>query len=1195
MKAKTIKNIYGQTWWGEKWLDLLEDISFLDIQTTAKRYARTGRVKRIKFEDNTITSKVTDSYQTTYDVELTLKAFSEEQKNTIYKIIKSSPSILSQLLNNKLPVKLFEQLNEQGIILFPQFFSDVKGYCDCYYHYGSYLCSHIGSLIYMLSTEIDRNPFLIFDLHDCNLKGLLNDFQVSQSKAQPKIQSIDQLSKVQKTDLKTPKKTLTKKSQPLRLQDISFSHIPDLENHIESTLTDHPIFFEDNFRNLLMQGYRCWKKEPLARVLINLRNTIAPDPYKTEEENFILKWGNPEKLENFKLTLDQNHNLILINDESIILKNNSYGKLLNIGLTRFLHEIPLSYLHRLNPELRFIHLLYQFVVKLIEKSAFIPQILRNKKEFLFIRWIPALFDESVSKVFKELVSLCPDNLITVENKSLSPEEQVKAAIATLLYGCVSFNFFKPLQRHLKSHVFKMFFEETPYKFKAFHDKEIPGAIEHWLSRLYLIDKPYKLYLMIKDKEDEFKLDIKVSSEDQKSPLALQTILKSNTFKHKLSVLSDISILCEYLPGLEQALDTKKSLVFNLEEFEPIFLNILPILKATGVQILLPRSLQKIFKPKLNLNVYSPHPIANDRESFLNLTSILQFDWQIAIGDKKISISDFKKLLKNSRGLVRIADEYVMLDAKEMHNLLKKTEKLPQELNKHDLMQAALCGEIDGADVEMDQKLEALFQGLSKIDPIKVPSNLKAHLRPYQERGFSWLVQNIQTSFGSILADDMGLGKTLQVITTILHYKNAGILKKERVLIVAPTTLLSNWQKEIQRFAPEITTFIYHGQNRKLITDYDVVITSYGIARRDQEDLNKTKWFLLIIDEAQNIKNPNTEQTKSIKSLTPRNKIALTGTPVENRLLEYWSIFDFTNKRYLGSAKDFQNKFAGPIEKDRDQECLTRFSKITSPFILRRLKSDKNIIKDLPDKIENNHYCSLTVEQTAFYQEVVDITMKQITRSKGIERKGLILKLINSLKQICNHPAQYYKKKNPLIPESGKMQSLENLLTSIDDLGEKTLIFTQYTAMGEIISKLIEERFDRPVPFLYGDLTRKKRDEIVHDFQNLSQTKTLIVSLKAGGTGLNLTAANHVIHYDLWWNPAVEAQATDRAYRIGQKSNVMVHRLITSGTFEERIDAMIQSKKELADLAVSSGESWITEMNDTELTDIFNLRKGSLTS
>ncbi len=427
---------------------------------------------------------------------------------------------------------------------------------------------------------------------------------------------------------------------------------------------------------------------------------------------------------------------------------------------------------------------------------------------------------------------------------------------------------------------------------------------------------------------------------------------------------------------------------------------------------------------------------------------------------------------------------------------------------------------------------------------------------------------------------------------MLHFKNLGALDKRKVLVVAPTSVLSNWQHEITRFAPDLKSTIYHGLNRKLeFHDVDVLITSYGLVRRDLEDFAKIEWFSVIVDEAQNIKNPLVAQSKAIKTLNAHHKIAMSGTPVENRLLEYWSIFDFVNKHYLGTVKQFNESFAKPIENEKDPHSLERFGKITRPFILRRLKSDKSIIKDLPDKIENDQYCNLTPEQAALYQEVVDATIKRIEVAAGIERKGAIFKLLTALKQICNHPSHYTKKKHAASSQSGKMQMLEEILSNINDVGEKTLIFTQYVEMGKLIAGFIEEHFKQPAPFLSGELSLKKRDQLVQDFQSNPEVKVLIVSLKAGGTGLNLTAASHVIHYDLWWNPAVEAQATDRAYRIGQSKNVMVYRLLTSNTFEERINDMLKSKRDLANLTVASGEQWITELKNDQLRDLFALREG----
>jgi len=367
------------------------------------------------------------------------------------------------------------------------------------------------------------------------------------------------------------------------------------------------------------------------------------------------------------------------------------------------------------------------------------------------------------------------------------------------------------------------------------------------------------------------------------------------------------------------------------------------------------------------------------------------------------------------------------------------------------------------------------------------------------------------------------------------------------------------------------------------------LTTYGVARTDAAKLQKYRWLVLVIDEAQNIKNPATAQTKAIKKIKASVKIAMSGTPVENRMSEYWSVFDFANKGYLNTLKKFKSDYAKPIEADRDLVKLEKFKKITAPFIMRRVKSDKSIIKDLPEKIEQDQFCQLTPEQAAIYQNIVDSTMKRVEKSKGIERKGLVLMLITALKQICNHPYQYLKKGDKAPNLSGKILLLFQLIQQTLDNGEKTLIFTQYQQMGSLLVEFLAEQFQLDVPFLHGGISRKGRDAMVEDFQNNRSTRVMILSLKAGGTGLNLTAASSVIHYDLWWNPAVEAQATDRAYRIGQKRNVMVHRFITQNTFEEKINELLQVKKELANLTVANGEKWIGEYGNEELRELVSLR------
>ena len=445
--------------------------------------------------------------------------------------------------------------------------------------------------------------------------------------------------------------------------------------------------------------------------------------------------------------------------------------------------------------------------------------------------------------------------------------------------------------------------------------------------------------------------------------------------------------------------------------------------------------------------------------------------------------------------------------------------------------------------------------------------------------------------GSLLADDMGLGKTVQIIALLLKFRQEGRFKKQQGLVVLPTTLLTNWQKEIDRFAPELQARVYHGSTRKLPPEkdtYDLLLTTYGVVRSDLETLKKITWAVVVIDEAQNIKNADTEQTKAVKALKSPVRIALSGTPVENRLSEFWSIMDFVNKGYLGGASKFNEEFGKPIQQERDHQKLDQFRRVTSPFLLRRVKTDKAIISDLPDKIETNQFCTLTTEQAALYESVVQESIRAIEQKDGIARRGLVLKLMTALKQIGNHPHQYLKRGNDAPAISGKATLLLNLLENIYASHEKVLIFTQYREMGELLAQFIEQAFGTPPLFLHGGTSRPERDRMVDQFQKNRSDHTFILSLKAGGTGLNLTQANHVIHYDLWWNPAVESQATDRAFRIGQTKNVLVYRLMNQGTLEEKIDAMIRSKRELADLSVKTGETWLGDLSDAELKELVSL-------
>ncbi|YAR62727.1 DEAD/DEAH box helicase [Bacillus cytotoxicus] len=484
--------------------------------------------------------------------------------------------------------------------------------------------------------------------------------------------------------------------------------------------------------------------------------------------------------------------------------------------------------------------------------------------------------------------------------------------------------------------------------------------------------------------------------------------------------------------------------------------------------------------------------------------------------------------------------------------------------------------------------------IGDIPKIKIPSSLQATLRPYQEHGVSWLLYLRELGFGALLADDMGLGKSIQTITYLLYVKE-NKLQTGPALIVAPTSVLGNWQKEFERFAPHLKVILHYGSNRakgeafkEFLQGADVVLTSYALSQLDEEELSTLCWDSIILDEAQNIKNPHTKQSKAVRKLKANHKIALTGTPMENRLAELWSIFDFLNHGYLGSLGQFQRRFVTPIEKDRDEAKIQQVQRFISPFLLRRTKQDQTVALNLPDKQEQKAYCPLTGEQASLYEQLVQDTLKNVENLNGIERRGFILLMLNKLKQICNHPALYLKEDVPkdIVQRSMKMQTLMDLIENIKNQNESCLIFTQYIGMGHMLQTVLEETFGQRVLYLNGSVPKKERDKMIEQFQNRTYD-IFILSLKAGGDRAKLNGTNHVIHYDRWWNPAVENQATDRAYRIGQKRFVHVHKLITTGTLEEKIDEMLERKQSLNNAVITS-DNWITELSTDELKTLLGV-------
>ncbi len=588
---------------------------------------------------------------------------------------------------------------------------------------------------------------------------------------------------------------------------------------------------------------------------------------------------------------------------------------------------------------------------------------------------------------------------------------------------------------------------------------------------------------------------------------------------------------------------------------------------------------------------------------LSVGGTVQFDLTASLGGKEISRDEFRELARSSQPLVRLGGEWRALSSK---SLLKAKSMAAVALHGSSLpaltaLGATLGGisDLRGVGVSVaateGSELARLANEVSSPEmrtAVDAPEGFQGTLRPYQHVGLGWLQKMRKLGMGALLADDMGLGKTVQLIAYLVDRSDdfAG-----SALIVAPTSVLGNWEREVHRFAPDLDVHIHHGPDRtssaEELTRHDVVLTSYALLARDRKLLTGPGWRTLVLDEAQAVKNPLTRAAQTARAITAHHRVALTGTPVENRLDELWSIMQILNPGLLGTRTGFRRTLATPIERHSDAEAEARLKRITGPFLLRRRKTDPEILPDLPPRQDSTEFCTLTLEQAGLYQATIDTIMGGVQESEGIARRGRVLALITRLKQVCNHPVHAMGKPGALGGRSGKLDRMTEMLTEVVEEGENALVFTQFAVMGRMIADHLERELQLERLYLDGSLTRDARERVVDKFQGGTQPRVLVASLRAGGTGLNLTAASHVFHFDRWWNPAVEDQASDRAHRIGQTRVVQVHRLVCAGTIEERIDQLIADKRDLATRIVDKGvDSVISELSDTELEDLVRLRQ-----
>ena len=1302
---------YGKTWWANKWLCSILATASEQAILQGLKFASRGQVTSVDIVDNRVISVVKGPNGGLHNNYIVFPKFSKESSEIFVSFLKQQPAELLALNNKALSPSLELLMSKSGLQLFDDP-AKVNMGCDCH---DERPCKYLVATFLKIAEQADKEPNILFKIHGLDLEfikdfkpdamemeapaeaNLVRSFSKatrlvgssaendagnaagvsgnvdknragnengdsaggSVERAEREEQNAAELSHAEdaSASLFGGYKGSGRESQnsipPKQLPAFDFKSWKDYSHILPAMLQNFPKFCPaGNFRKSFTDELQACHK------------------FFCDFENFDV-FSEHFRVNNAKTFLMENERLRLFHKPGWHWKfeQSLADKVINSNLTVTnvmgalccLSAGNFSWHHY---SVRYLHLMLQVAFYLVRTGAIYPQVFWIGKEVAQMRWLPAEMLPEILHIVADLEVTAPRELAwTSKDESfyeiVEPAEHILSLFISQLL-----KFARTYKTPLKTNhgnLLSFFFDSVSGKL-ANNAHAIPGKIQQWLSVYSCLGCRTQILFVCSEMDEDVALDVFVLDEDgtatsvagnaagllnvvKRTPLSE---LFENNDSRLLSILSVLNGIADGFKPLDSYLERRASepILMHGTELLDFLQDCLKKLQLFGIQTEIPKNLLNIGKPKPKMRLQGSM-------SFGAFTAgdLLDFDWEIAIGDENVSAKEFLELAEQADGLLKFKSQYVQVTEQDLQSIRDKIEGKSSESAKNGkkatedatgnaatstdeileedsvpeitqakLVQACFTGECDNIPVEMASDFKQQFDAWRAETEVPLPENLNATLRPYQIRGYSWMYKNLEIGFGCILADDMGLGKTLQVITFLLKMKQENKFAEKKTIVVMPAGLLCNWQVEIKKFAPDLTFFAYHGGRRDLEKfNADVLLTTYATFRKDFAELEKIEWQAVIIDEAQNIKNADSEQSKLLRRMRAPMKIAMSGTPVENRLMEFWTIMDFANHGFFPSASEFREKFETPIQKNGNQIVAETFRKITAPFMLRRLKTDKSIISDLPDKIIQDEYAELTKPQAALYKRTLDHFLAELEEEQQqsalshdshalFKRKGIILQMILALKQICNHPATFLKgltanssaqdaatvpaesadsKKSSKL-ESGKMQMLLDLLTSIQEQGEKTLIFTQFAEMGHLLKSTIEEELGLRTHFYHGGCTQKERTDMIQDFQGNPDCKVLILSLKAGGTGLNLVAASQVIHYDLWWNPAIEAQATDRAFRIGQKRNVQVHRFITKGTFEEKINALLETKKAIANLTVNAGETWLADMDDKQLAEVFCL-------
>ncbi|HOV38401.1 MAG TPA: DEAD/DEAH box helicase, partial [Spirochaetales bacterium] len=1057
----------------------------------------------------------------------------------------------------ELPMELIKELKTAGIDLLPRNWSRLERRCSCP-DYGD-PCKHMAAVYYTLAREIDQNPFGIFLLRGLDLKAA---FSLEEPESLP------------------PPVVLVSRKEGDASSETEADIIlrDNFTSFIISLLRPAPAFTGGDFKMILAEFYHHSARRYEAiltagavrgeggRHLAETEFSLIPDTVPEEAEGEMawpsLSFSHPVS-GSMKRTLLEAAPVFLAAEEG---------------------EGTASY--------RYFFRLYRLFFLILRAGAFIP-VVDHRGSTLQILWKPLNSVADVDQAIAQTASLCPPLLRMEEANRKKPGSWADRKSTTLyLLTALCTQYVRAcgfLDRHPKylDSVGELFFTGKTLKTTTVAYQSTPRAIASWLAVLEQRAGKYRYRFEVAETatsgkrrgtQSAYRLSVELAPAESSHSVSIvwTKLHKARGLEYAVDALSFATLLSSYLPELGE-LQKVPSVVLEEERLLFFLREAAPILQRLGAEVRVPKELGRELKPRLT--VAARVKGGGNLQTGIGLEDLLDYNWKIALGNELFDLKEFEDLVQNGRKVVRLKDGFLTLDPEEIRRLLEGTRRSPGPAD-------AIAAYLEGA-TAFDAQARTAFDNLFREKEISLPRGLRAELRSYQVNGFCWAWNNLMNGFGCLLADDMGLGKTVQAIALIQKLKEEDRLN-EGALVVVPASLMTNWRRELQRFAPELRVHDYYGPKRAVVPDQDVYLSTYETVLRDVEKLSDCRFSLLLLDEAHILKNAATKRAKSVRVIPSTGRLALSGTPVENRLEDLRAIMDLVFPGYLGDPASFRTAWRIPIELHRDEERAAALRRVTAPFLLRRLKTDPSIISDLPEKIVIDEYARLTPAQGALYESV--LTELAGTGASGLEnpeaRSALILKLLTALKQVCNHP-RAYDRESPADPSlSGKAKLLLDLLSSILEGGEKVIVFTQYVETLQLLKEFITAELGEPCLILHGGLSPSARRDAVDRFQNEGSFRIFLISLKAGGVGLNLTAASRVIHYDLWFNPAVENQATDRAFRIGQTRRVFVHRLITADTFEEKIDAMIKAKAELADLSVPRGESWLTDLEPEDLRRLF---------